>query len=197
MWLHSATGAQLLAGHRAGIWIERPLSAGPAGAVTSDSSGRFTFDVPADALVRLYTRTPELLQPCLSTIRVDQAEATLRVVATSQILEARDWPGIAVERQGSGTVFEETSTGRQPSADAWVQVDGAYGDGRPLADTRTDANGRFVVCGLEGHPWHALVIAKAGYRLAYAAPPTGGADSVEVELRKCAGTPLLPGGWCL
>lgn len=196
MWLHSPTGFQPLAGVRAWIWLERPRSAGPAGAVTSDATGRFTFEVPEDALVRLYTRTPELRQPCLSTVRIDQTEATVRVVAESHLLEARDWPVFAVERQLSGRVFEPSPTGRQPSADAWVQVDGVFGDGRPLADTRTDANGRFVVCGIEDHPWHALVVAKAGYHLAYVKIPQDGSGPADVELRACEVAHRLDGGWC-
>jgi hypothetical protein len=165
--------------------------------VTSDTAGRFSFETPSDALVRLYTGTKELFQPCLSTVRVGQTEATIRVVAESHLLQARDWPDFAVERLLSGTVFEVSPTGRRASADAWVQVDGVYGDGRPLADTRTDANGRFVVCGLEGEPRHALVVAKPGYQLAYARLPTAGGGPLDIDLRVCiADRPKLEGGWC-
>ena len=77
-----------------------------------------------------------------------------------------------------------------------MQVDGVMGDGRPLADTRSDANGRFVVCGLEGETDipHALVVAKPGYQLGYAALPTQGGGPLDVELRVCpAGRPTLGG----
>jgi hypothetical protein len=167
--------------------------------VKSDSEGRFAFEAPSDALVRLHTGTKELLQPCLSTVRVGQSEATIRVVARSHLLQAHDWPDFGTERRLSGTIFEVSPTGRLPSADAWVQVDGAMGDGRPLADTRTDENGRFVVCGLEGETQipHALVVAKAGFHLAYASIPTQGGGPLDVELRVCtAGRPRLEGGWC-
>jgi hypothetical protein len=138
-----------------------------------------------------------LYQPCLSTVTVDQTEATIRLVAESHLLQAREWPDFAVERRLSGTIFEASPTGRQPSSDAWVQVDGVYGDGRPLADTRSDAHGRFVVCGLEQEPMHALVVAKPGYQLAVARIPTQGGGPLDVELRACtAGRPTLQGGWC-
>jgi hypothetical protein len=106
------------------------------------------------------------------------------LVAESHLLQARDWPDFAVERLLSGTIFEASPTGRLPIAEALVQVDGASGDGVPLADTRSDANGRFVVCGLEGEPMHALVVAKSGYQLANARVPTQGAGPLDVELRR-------------
>jgi hypothetical protein len=56
VWLSSPTAPQPLAGINVGIWLERPRSGGPAGAVKSDSAGRFSFEAPSDALVRLYTR---------------------------------------------------------------------------------------------------------------------------------------------
>ena len=199
VWVHSRTTPQPLAGLRVGIWLELPGSADPAGSVKSDSAGRFSFETPSDALVRLYTGTNELWQPCLTTVRVGQTEATIRVVAESHLLQARDWPDFAVERLLSGTIFEASPTGRLPSADAWVQVDGVMGDGRPLADTRSDANGRFVVCGLEGETQipHALVVAKPGFQIAVARIPTKGGGPLDVELRVCpADRPRLEGGWC-
>ena len=199
VWVHSPTAPHPLSGIRVGIWLELSHSAHPAGSVTSDSAGRFSFETPSDALVRLYTGTKELFQPCLSTVRVGETEATIRVVEEAHLFHARDWPDFAVERVLSGTIFEASPTGRRPSADAWVQVDGVMGDGRPLADTRTDANGRFVVCGLEGKTQipHALVVAKPGFQLAYAALPTQGGGPLDVELRVCtAGRPTLEGGWC-
>ena len=199
VWLSSPTASEPLAGVKVGIWLEQPHSAGPKGSVTSDSAGRFSFEAPSDALVRLYARPQGLVQPCLSTVRVDQTEATIRLVAESQLLQARDWPDFAVERLLSGTIFEASPTGRLPSVDAWVQVDGVMGDGRPLADTRSDANGRFVVCGLEGKTEipHALVVAKPGYQLGYAALPTQGNGPLDIELQVCpVGRPILAGGWC-
>ena len=199
VWLSSPTAPQPLAGIDVGIWLERPRSAGPVGSVKSDSAGRFSFETPSDALVRLYARPQGFYQPCLSTVRVDQTEATIRVVAESHLLQARDWPDFAVERRLSGTIFEASPTGRLPSADAWVQVDGVMGDGRPLADTRSDANGRFVVCGLEGETQipHALVVAKPGFQLAFARIPAQGGGPLDVELRVCtADRPRLEGGWC-
>jgi hypothetical protein len=198
-WLYSPTERQPLAGVDVGIWLERSRNAGPAGYAKSDSAGRFSFEAPSDALVRLYTGTKALFQPCLSTVRVGQTEATIRVVAESHLVQARDWPDFAVERLLSGTIFELSPTGRLPSADAWVQVDGVVGGGRPLADTRTDANGRFVVCGLEGETQipHALVVAKPGYQLASARIPPQGGGPLDVELRVCtADRPRLEGGWC-
>jgi hypothetical protein len=199
VWLSSPTGSRPLANIDVGIWVEQARYGGHQGSVRSDAAGRFSFTVPSDALVRLYTRPQGYLQPCLSTVRADQTEATVRVVADSQLLQARDWPDFAVERVLSGTIFEASAAAPLPSADAWVQVDGVMGDGLPLADTRTDANGRFVVCGLEGQTQipHALVIAKSGFRIGYAPIPEQGGGPLDVELRACtAAEARLQGGWC-
>ena len=196
-WVHSTSTPQSMAGLTAEIWLERPGTTYPAGSVTSDAVGRFSFDAPADALVRLYAGTKEFFQPCLSTVRVGHTEATIRVVAKSQLLQAREWPDFAVAQVLSGTVFEATPMGRQPSVDAFVQVDGVYGDGRPLADTRTDEHGRFVVCGLEGAPRHALVVGKPEYQLAFVAIPAHEGGPLDVELHVCtAGNTRLLDGWC-
>jgi hypothetical protein len=186
VWLHSPTGRQPFAGAEVWIWLELPRAAQHAGSVTSDSAGRFSLRPPVDALVRLYTRPNGMYQPCLSTVRVDQTEVAIRLVAESHVLQAREWPDFAVERLLSGTIFEAAQTGRLPIADAWVQVDGVMGDGRPLADTRSDANGRFVVCGLEGETQipHALVVSKQGYGLATVDIPTQGAGPVDVQLSR-------------
>jgi hypothetical protein len=199
VWLYSSpTASQPLAGRNVGIWLEQSRSSGGGGSPKSDSAGRFSFEAPSDALVRLTGGGPPgLYQPCLSTVRVDQTEATIRLVAESHILQARDWPDFMVERMLSGTIFEASPTGRLPISDAWIEVDGVYGDGLPLAHTKSDANGRFVACGLEGNPIHALVVAKSGYQLAVAMLPTEGAGPLDVELRVCAaGQPRLSGGWC-
>ena len=199
VWLFSPTAPQPLAGVSVEVWLEHPRAAGPVGSVTSDSAGRFSFEAPPDALVRLYTHPEGMYQPCLSTVRVDQTEASIRLVAESHLLQARNWPDVAVERRLSGTIFEASPTGRLPIADAWVQVDGAMGDGRPLADARSDATGRFVVCGLEGETQipHALVVGKPGYQIATARVPTQGGGPLDVELRVCtADRPRLEGGWC-
>jgi hypothetical protein len=184
VWLYSPTERRPLAGVDVGIWLELPRAAHPAGSVKSDPTGRFSFETPSDALVRLYTHPNGLYQPCLTTVRVDQTEATVRLVAESHILQAHDWPDFMVERLLSGTIFEVLPTGWLPISDAWVQVDGVYGDGRPLADTRSDADGRFRVCGLEGEPMHAFVAGKPGYQLAVVSVPTQGAGPVDVELRR-------------
>ncbi len=184
VWLYSPTGRQPLADVDVGTWLELPSGSQGAPSVKSDSAGRFSFETWSNALVRLYAHPNGLFQPCLTTVRVDQTEATIRLVAESHILHARDWPDFMVERVLSGTIFEALPTARLPISGALVQVDGVYGDGLTLADTRSDADGRFLVCGLEGEPSQALVVSKSGYQFAVVPVPTQGADPVDVELRR-------------
>ena len=47
----------------------------------------------------------------------------------------------------AGTVFEITADGRQPLRNIWVAWEGS-GSGDAFAETRTDAAGRYRLCGL-------------------------------------------------
>ena len=165
-------------------WVERPGVMYFAGYITGDSAGRFSFEVPSDGLVRLYAHPPGLYQPCLTTVKAGQTETTLRLVSEADVVRAREWPDFKVETLLSGTIFETSAMGRLPLPDARVQVDGVTGDGRPLSDTLTDADGRFVVCGLEGSPLHALVAFKTGYQWATTMIPTQGAGPIDLELKR-------------
>lgn len=190
VWLASPTAQEPLSGVIVHIWLERPGSAWRPGPLVTDAGGRFSFAAPTDALVRLYAQPQGLFQPCTSTLRAGETEAAIRLVAESHLVEVRDWPGFAIERRVAGTIFEASPAGRVPVADAWIQVDGVMGDGLPLADTRSDAHGRFLLCGLEEETdrSHAIVVSKTGYGVATAPLPTQGEGPVDIELRR------IPGG---
>jgi hypothetical protein len=194
--LYSHAGNQPLSGVEVGVWLEQPRSMRGGPSVRTDSAGHFSVEVPSDALVRLTGSSPGLLQPCLSTAKVDETEANIRLVTASDLLYAR--PDLAEERVLSGTIFEVSPEGRSPIPDAFIEIDGAHGDGLVLGKTRSDSNGKFVVCGLEGNPIHALVVAKSGYQLAAARLPTQAASALDIELRPCTvDRPLVPhADWC-
>ncbi len=118
VWLYSPTGRQPLADVDLETWLELPFGSQTAPSVKSDSAGRFSFETWSKALVRLYTHPNGLYQPCLTTVRVDQTEATIRLVAESHILQARNWRDFMVERVLSGTIFEALPTARLPISGA-------------------------------------------------------------------------------
>jgi hypothetical protein len=168
-------------------WVEQPNRFRFRERLKTDSAGRFSLEVPSNGLLRLYSRPDGLYQPCVTTVKVGQTETTIRLVAEADVLRARDWPDFQIDGVRSGTVFETSSTAVIPVPGALVQVDGVFGDGVPLSDTLSDANGRFVVCGLEGHPWHALVASKAN-RLGIELIPVQGTGPLDIELNRSIGS---------
>ncbi len=84
----------------------------------------------------------------------------------------------------SGTVYEQTSTGRNPVANAWVSLDGLYGLGLLIADTLTDAEGRYVLCGVPQLPGLELLATADGFQLFEYSSDLIGRTTLDVELRR-------------
>ena len=89
---------------------------------------------------------------CVATVTVE-GDATLDVTVSSTTdlvaLNASTGPTSPNSRIVSGTVFEITSNGRQPVRNVWVGWAAVSGlDDHFMAETITDAAGRYRVCGL-------------------------------------------------
>jgi hypothetical protein len=89
-------------------------------------------------------------------------------------------PVTAREPTLTGTVYESTSTGRQPLVGAYLEADGSSGLGLPLANTRTDLNGRYFLCDLQ--PGMDLMIWKDGGHLLKEIYPVGGPPSTTLDI---------------
>ena len=87
---------------------------------------------------------------CVTTVTVE-GDATLDVTVSSTAdlvaLNASTGPTPPNSRIVSGTVFEITSNVRQPVGNVWVGWEASVMDGL-VAETRTDATGRYRLCGL-------------------------------------------------
>ena len=84
-----------------------------------------------------------------------------------------------------GLVFEITAQGRQPVAQARVELDMIYGLGDVSATTLTDTDGRYVLCGLSGHDSTYVYASKAGYRLGDVGTVALNGDTVhDIELQR-------------
>jgi hypothetical protein len=82
-------------------------------------------------------------------------------------------------------VFEITDKGRQPVARARVELDMTFGMGDVSATTLTDAEGRYVLCGLGDHASTYVYASKSGYRLAdVGAVPLNGNTVRDIELTR-------------
>jgi hypothetical protein len=145
-------GAQLFG------WIE---GSGSVGRIPLTTDGRFDLTVPRGSRVRLYaggTTINELYQPCAVTVVADgNVTRDVRIVEDYSLIGATVPPAfLEGTRILSGTIYEAIADGgRRPVPFATVSV-GGYREyqheiGWPIANTRTDADGRYVICGLEGN----------------------------------------------
>jgi hypothetical protein len=100
-------------------------------------------------------------------------EETLQSFAPPRPINARE-PTL------TGTVYEVTSTGRQPVAGMYLEADGASGLGNVLANTRTDLNGRYVLCDLQ--PGMDLMVWREGGHLLKEIYPVGGPPSTTLDI---------------
>jgi len=82
----------------------------------------------------------------------------------------------------SGVVYEDTPAGRLPVPDAGVILDSLYGLGLVIADTGTDADSRYVLCGVPDVPGLTLQVSASGYQPAELAAT--GTSTLDVPLRR-------------
>lgn len=166
VWLRGPGGVKPYAGVNVWGWAEMPGSGRRIGPVGTDADGRYTFQVVPGAFVRVQVAAN--YQPCVAGVSV-----TGNVTRDVHMISDPDQLGghLPAQLLGdtpslSGLVFEVTAQGRQPVAQARVELDMIYGMGDVSATTLTDTEGRYVLCGLSGHDSTYVYASKAGYRLA-------------------------------
>ena len=163
--LRSAAGVKPYAGVQVWGWAEMMNSGRRIGPVLTDAEGRYAFQVAPGTFVRV--QVSATYQPCVAGVSIT-GDATRDV----QIINDPDQLGnnlpaqlLADTPSLSGTVFETTAQGRQPVARARVELDMIFGMGDVSATTLTDAEGRYVFCGLGSHVSTYMYASKDGYRL--------------------------------
>jgi len=186
VWIHDAAGVRPDANGRMFGWVQEATQGRTTGQVPTDGSGRFSFTVPVGAQVRLQSSVNNTYQPCQVVVRADSdVMQDIHAVADRQQLGAQ-LPAefLAHAPLLSGVVFERTDDGRRPLADVRVELDGLHGLGWVAATTLTDANGRYVLCGLGDEPSTYLFASKSGYRLFESAVTLAGNTNLDIEMRK-------------
>jgi hypothetical protein len=166
VWLRGAGGVQPYAGVNVWGWAQMGGSGNRMGPVRADADGRYTFQVARGTFVRVQVAAN--YQPCVAGVSV-MGNVTRDVDIISdpdQLGEHLPAQLLADTPSLSGFVFETAAQGRQPVAQARVELDMLYGMGDVSATTLTDAAGRYVLCGLSGHDSTYLYASKVGYRLA-------------------------------
>jgi hypothetical protein len=82
-------------------------------------------------------------------------------------------------------VYEDATEGRRtPLVDVRVSLDSLDGLGFVAATTLTDADGRYILCGLDDDPSTYVFAWKEGYRLFESRVQLAGNTTEDIELRR-------------
>jgi len=178
------------------VWPFRAPSWPPAGLRTppSDSAGRYTISgLPSVGPVWVVAWpggdafSAPYVHQCVTAVSVE-GDATLDVTVSSTMdlvaLNASTGPTSPDSRMVSGTVFEITSTGRQPVRNVlvgWTPPAASGLDDFFMAETRTDTAGHYRLCGLPRE--RITLYAAPAYGNGFPASVDPGSDAiVDIEI---------------
>lgn len=184
VWVYSDKGLNPAPAGTTFGWLQFSNGGRTTGPVPVGATGRYSFPIPKETvLVRVNPSSPGY-QPCAETIepRGDVVIDSYHVTDTTQL--GTNLPAALASRLPlvSGVLYEQTANGPRPVPNFWVTLDAFGGDGMMVADTLTDAEGRYVFCNVPHRP--GLVIATGGgvFDLAYA--DALNKTKVDVELKR-------------
>jgi len=155
------------------------------GSGMTDAAGRYSIVVrrpeEAAATVWAVARKNGYVQQCVASATM-QADASLDVRLTSlanlSATRPQSGPG---SRTISGAVFEATATSRAPIEGASVGWEGLLDT--VLAETRSDAAGHYLLCGLPLEQFPGLFALKQGYSgVSYVTVGPGSNANVDIEI---------------
>jgi hypothetical protein len=152
------------------------------GPLLSDAAGRYRMmGLPGGAHLWVQAYKDGYVQQCAAPSATIKGDLTmdLALVAKANVTASATQPAPTGLRWVSGTIVEVTPAGKEP-------VSGAYIDFEPfpdlnVANTYSDAAGRFALCGL---PQNDSVNLGAGLggRVAYTSVPPGQTTGIEITL---------------
>lgn len=154
------------------------------GQVRADEFGRYELPglAQGDRLQVMATKEG-YFQQCAAEITVGEIpHLDLPLVAEANLSSSRDSvpPSPPEFRIVAGVVFEPTTQGRRAVANRLVYYDWGLD---PAAVTRTDDQGRFLICGLP-QSRTVSIAADFGGGIAWASVPPGGDADIEIEVKK-------------
>lgn len=187
VFLHTANGVVPAGNSTVFGWLETgPGGSGQtSGPVPTRTDGSYNIMGPSSTVrVRVAAMTSTRYQPCAVVVpRGSKTSGDVHLISDPSALGAH-LPDSFLANQPllSGVVYEITSQGRQPLANAEIDLDGRYGDGQLIATQRTDSDGRFTFCGVPGFSGVFVMAFKNGFDVA-GKDVLPGMTTVELELR--------------
>ena len=153
----------------------------------TDGAGRYVVArLPDGAPVWATAYKDGFVQQCAATtVMRAGGSLDLQLTAIANLSTAQP-PSGAGSRTVSGTVFESTPAGRRPVADALLSAYSEalyYAD--PVAFTRSDAAGRYWLCGLSQGRIPSLATEKEGFNVASVPVESGTGDTTfDIQLHR-------------
>jgi hypothetical protein len=146
--------------------------------------GHYELTIPAGT-ERLRLRGP-LFQPCVITLEpTGDAIADIQVVRDESMLGAHLPAGLnRMEPTLSGVAYETTSLGPKPLDRVAVSLDTNSGGAHVIARTVTDAEGRYVLCGVPSMPGLTIVAGLDGFDSFVSSGDLNGRSVLDLELRR-------------
>ena len=175
-----------IAGANVNAWVSTPgisysymYAHGP---LLSDGAGRYHMtDLPDGAHLWFQVYKDGYVQQCAAPSVITNGDLImdLGLVAKSNVTASATQAAPAGLRWVSGTIVEITPTGKKPVAGAFVDFEPL--EDLNVANTYSDAAGRFALCGL---PQNESVTLGAGLggRVTYAKVPPGETTGIEITL---------------
>jgi hypothetical protein len=187
VWLHAPGGTRPYGNVPLGGWMEVGLT-GSWRWGTVDGRGRYTLPAPDDARVRVQVAAgPSRYQPCAVTVEPgDRGSRDVHVIEDLAQLGAR-LPSHLLEQLPllSGVVTERLETGQVvPLEQARITLDALGGLGVVAATTLADADGRYVLCGLDPDRTTYLFASKDGYELVERPVAVNDNTTLDIEMRR-------------
>ena len=152
------------------------------GPLLSDAAGRYRItDLPNGAHLWFQVYKDGYVQQCAAPSAMIQGDFTmdLALVAKANLTASAtqaEPPGL---RSVSGTIVEVTPAGKEPVAGAFVDFEPL--EDLNVANTYSDAAGRFVLCGLPQNDSVTLGVG-LGSRVGYTSVPPGQTTGIEITL---------------
>lgn len=155
---------------------------GPPRASQTDAAGYFRFAALPQHPDAVYVRAWKegYVQQCAVAVTLhDNASVNLIVTRYANVVTT-GLPTLASLRQVSGVVFEKRDGERRPLADVWVGWEPILDT--VVADTRTDAEGRYRLCGLPRERIDLFAVRVGTNRPVYLPAEAGSDAIVDFEL---------------
>jgi len=157
------------------------------GSGTTDAAGRYSIVVrrPEDRTATVFAVAGKngYVQQCAASATIQSADARLdlRLTSLANLSAARPQSGPG-SRTVSGAVFEAAPTGRPPVEGASVVWEALFDV--VVAETRSDAAGRYLLCGLPLERIPGLFVHQGFGRTSYVSVEAGGDANVDIEVQR-------------